>query len=118
MVGDIPVRNPDSTSSRSSVRALRGSAFVAVLAATVLLAGQGTAAAVQAEPNAMTFGLLGPVGLVAVALGVVGMAAGALRQRRKNRLAAAEEAASATPVDASQDVTPVPAPVAAQVAAE
>lgn len=37
----------------------------------------------QAEPNAMTFGLLGPVGLVAIALGVLGMTAGVVRQRRR-----------------------------------
>lgn len=37
----------------------------------------------QAEPNAMTFGVLGPVGLVAIALGVVGMTAGVLRQRKR-----------------------------------
>lgn len=42
----------------------------------------------QAETNAMTFGLLGPVGLIAVVLGVLGMTAGVMRQRRKTRATA------------------------------
>ncbi|EIE97545.1 hypothetical protein [Saccharomonospora glauca] len=102
------MRNPDRTSFRPSVRALRDSAAVVGLAVITLFAGQGTAAAVQAEPNAMTFGLLGPVGLVAVVLGVLGMAAGALRQRRKSRLAAAAESKSAaTSVEARREASAV-----------
>ncbi len=104
------MRNPDRTSFRSSVRALRGSAVVTGLAVATLLAGQGTAAAVQAEPNAMTFGLLGPVGLVAVIVGVLGMAAGVVRQRRKNRLAAvAEPEPTAVPVEAGREAAVLPA---------
>ncbi|WP_338061500.1 hypothetical protein [Prauserella marina] len=49
----------------------------------------GTASAAQAEPNAMTFGLLGPVGLVAIVLGVIGMTAGVVRQRMKKARAVA-----------------------------
>nr|WP_246256948.1 hypothetical protein [Amycolatopsis anabasis] len=54
----------------------------------MLIAGAGVASAepltvAQAEPDPVTFGLLGPVGLVAVVLGVLGMALGALRQRRR-----------------------------------
>lgn len=81
------MRNSDTTSSRPSVRVLRGLALVAGVV-TVMLTGAGTAAAAPAEANAMTFGLLGPVGLVAVVLGVLGMAAGVFRQRRKNRVQA------------------------------
>ncbi|EHK88248.1 hypothetical protein ACQPZU_02855 [Saccharomonospora azurea] len=114
MVGGTPVRNPDRTSYRSSVRTLRSSAAVAALTIAALVGGQGTAAAVQAEPNAMTFGLLGPVGLIAVVIGVLGMIAGALRQRKKNRLAAAEAESVATvaPVDAIPEPSVVPAAAA------
>ncbi|NIJ14094.1 hypothetical protein FHU38_004438 [Saccharomonospora amisosensis] len=93
------MRNPVSEQSRPLARVLRGgAALVAVqaLMAFLLVIGAGTASAAQAEPNAMTFGLLGPVGLVAVVLGVLGMAAGVVRQRRKARaqvVAMAEPAA-------------------------
>ncbi|PXY32293.1 hypothetical protein [Prauserella muralis] len=59
--------------------------------------------AAQAEPNAMTFGLLGPVGLIAIVLGVLGMTAGVLRQRRKARA----EAVVAVEQDAPATETPV-----------
>jgi hypothetical protein len=67
--------------------------MVVVVPAGLLVLGAGAASAqgtdltVHAEPSAVTFGLLGPVGLVAVALGIVGMTAGVLRQRRKVRAA-------------------------------
>ncbi|WP_425387943.1 hypothetical protein [Amycolatopsis nigrescens] len=67
-----------------------------------MLAGSGVAAAdssAAAEPEMVTFGLLGPVGLVAVVLGVLGMAAGVLRQRRR----AAAKAVPAQP--GAPDVT-------------
>ncbi|NKQ57955.1 hypothetical protein HFP15_34350 [Amycolatopsis sp. K13G38] len=51
----------------------------------LLASGTGVAGATETV-NADTdtsFGLLGPVGLVAVVLGVLGMALGALRHRRK-----------------------------------
>lgn len=82
------MRNPVSEQSRPLARVLRGGAALVAaqaLTAFLLVLGAGTASAAQAEPNAMTFGLLGPVGLVAVALGVLGMAAGVVRQRRKAR---------------------------------
>ncbi|WP_245901194.1 hypothetical protein [Prauserella shujinwangii] len=84
--------------TRSFARALRAAAALGLVPVALLL-GAGAAHAeqsVQAEPNAMTFGLLGPVGLAAVVLGVVGMAAGVVRQRRKTR----EEAAAAERVHA------------------
>lgn len=64
--------------------------LLAVLA--VLATGTGAATAaetrdVQTEAESLSFGLLGPVGLAAVALGVVGMALGVLRQRRKSQAA-------------------------------
>lgn len=76
----------------SQVRcSLRRIGVVVVGSASLLVAGGGSAAAVSAQPNAMTFGLLGPVGLIAVALGMLGMAAGAIRQRRKSRTSHSRE---------------------------
>ncbi|WP_425548685.1 hypothetical protein [Amycolatopsis ultiminotia] len=49
----------------------------------------------RAETGSAGFGMLGPVGLVAVALGIVGMTLGVLRQRRKARAAALAESARA-----------------------
>lgn len=63
--------------------------------------------AAQAETNAMTFGLLGPVGLVAIVLGVFGMTAGVVRQRRKTRAARQ----TPEPVVAEQETAPVEIPV-------
>jgi hypothetical protein len=72
---------------------------VALVPVGLLLAGGASAFAdvtttAQADTNAESFGVLGPVGLVAVALGIVGMTLGVLRQRRKTRVA---EAAPAVP---------------------
>jgi hypothetical protein len=52
-----------------------------------IASAQGTVAQ-AAESDSVTFGLWGPVGLVAVALGIVGMAAGVVRQRRNARTSA------------------------------
>lgn len=82
------MRNPDSEPARPLASALRRAAVLTTVSACLLVAGGGSAGAVQAEPNALTFGLLGPVGFVAVAVGVLGMAAGVIRQRRKSRAAA------------------------------
>jgi hypothetical protein len=74
---------------RSTLRGLRAAAVVALISAGLLSAGGGMALAdvttAQAGTNAESFGVLGPVGLVAVALGIVGMTLGVLRQRRKTR---------------------------------
>jgi hypothetical protein len=67
---------------------LRSSARVVAIVAVLLITTAAPAAAARTadvDPGAVTFGLLGPVGLVAVALGVLGMVAGVLRQRRKAR---------------------------------
>ncbi|WP_072474641.1 hypothetical protein [Amycolatopsis australiensis] len=69
---------------------LRGIAVVTFVPAALLLAGGSAFADVttaRADSNAESFGVLGPVGLVAVALGIVGMTLGVLRQRRKTRTA-------------------------------
>ncbi|MEV6879377.1 hypothetical protein [Amycolatopsis sp. NPDC051128] len=84
---------------RSTLRGFRAAVVVALVPAGLLLAVGGSASAdvittARADGNAESFGVLGPVGLVAVALGIVGMTLGVLRQRRKTRLA---EAAPAVP---------------------
>ncbi|MEV7040183.1 hypothetical protein [Amycolatopsis sp. NPDC051061] len=83
---------------RSTLRGLRAAAVVALVPAALLVAGGGNAFAdvvtAQADSSTESFGVLGPVGLVAVALGIVGMTLGVLRQRRKARVA---EAAPAVP---------------------
>jgi hypothetical protein len=93
VVGGTPVRNPVHLSMRSSLR----TAVLALLPAGLLALGAGVASAQVAgttthasESDAVTFGLWGPVGLVAVALGVVGMAAGVVRQRRSIRAKACQ----------------------------
>ncbi len=93
------MRNPGRTLLRSTLRGFRAVVVLALVPAGLLLAGGGSAFAAvtttaQADTNAETFGLLGPVGLVAVALGIVGMTLGVVRQRRKARIA---EAAPALP---------------------
>jgi hypothetical protein len=93
------VRNPGQPLMRSTLRGFRAAVVVALVPAALLLAAAGSASAdvittAQADGNAESFGVLGPVGLVAVALGIVGMTLGVLRQRRKTRVA---EAAPAVP---------------------
>ncbi|WP_167121672.1 hypothetical protein [Amycolatopsis viridis] len=67
---------------------LRAGLVLAVVATTTT--GVATAApATQAEPTGVSFGLLGPVGLAAVLLGILGMALGIVRQRRKAQAEAA-----------------------------
>ncbi|MFE6617398.1 hypothetical protein [Amycolatopsis sp. NPDC057786] len=73
---------------RSALSAARVAAVIAIPVA-LLVAGAVPASAADATSRSeMAFGLLGPVGLIAVALGVVGMAFGVFRQRRKARAAA------------------------------
>jgi hypothetical protein len=99
--GGTAVHNPVGFLVRSTMRVVRTSVLV-VVPAGLLVLGAGAASAqeaadttVRAEPSAVTFGLLGPVGLVAVALGIVGMTAGVVRQRRKARAAAIAETPTA-----------------------
>lgn len=88
------MRNPVHLSMRFSLRA----AVLALLPAGLLALGAGVASAQAAtgtvahasESDAVTFGLWGPVGLAAVALGVVGMTAGVVRQRRNVRAKAGQ----------------------------
>lgn len=95
---------------RSRVRDLIKSVASGVLATAMvvtgvfgaLLAGAGSASAApsdalaQPQTGVAPFGLLGPVGLGAVVLGVLGMAAGLARRRREvaARAAAARRAAA------------------------
>lgn len=108
------MRNPGQTLLRSTLRGFRAVAVVALVPAGLLLAGGGSAFAdvvvAQAGTNADSFGVLGPVGLVAVALGIVGMTLGVLRQRRKTRAATA--LTEAVPV-----VPDLPGPVTAMAEA-
>lgn len=97
------MRNPGQLLMRSTlrgVRAARAGAVLVLVPAGLLAAGAATALAdgttVQADSNSDSFGVLGPVGLVAVALGIVGMTLGVLRQRRKTRSTA--EIVEAVPV--------------------
>lgn len=96
------MRNSVHLLKRSALPAARA-AVVAALPVALLIAGAGSASAAatvsRADSTNMSFGLLGPVGLIAVALGIVGMAFGVLRQRRKARAATAvlTPAQSATP---------------------
>ncbi|MGW4483742.1 hypothetical protein ACWEOE_07855 [Amycolatopsis sp. NPDC004368] len=103
------MRNPGHLLLRSTLRSAR-SATLVVLSAVLLLGGSGTAFAdngvARAETASVGFGILGPVGLVAVGLGIVGMALGVLRQRRKARAAAATTAVAA-PVDAEGPTRPL-----------
>lgn len=70
---------------------------------TGLVAGTGVAGAAQdtrqVDAEISSFGLLGPVGLAAVALGVIGMALGVLRQRRKAQAAAQQLEPTPVPVE-------------------
>ncbi|WP_432849695.1 hypothetical protein ACQPXB_04765 [Amycolatopsis sp. CA-161197] len=105
------MRNPGHLLLRSTLHSAR-SATLVVLPAVLLLAGSGTAFAddgvVRAEtPSAAGFGFLGPVGLVAVALGIVGMALGVLRQRRKARAATATALPAPEPADAEEPTRPL-----------
>ncbi|QRP51206.1 hypothetical protein I6J71_39900 [Amycolatopsis sp. FDAARGOS 1241] len=100
---------------RSTLRSARSATLVA-LPAVLLLAGSGTALAddnvAREETSWAGFGMLGPVGLVAVALGIVGMALGVLRQRRKARAAVATAAAVVAPEAAVADAEDPTRPLA------
>ncbi|UQS22500.1 hypothetical protein L1857_06520 [Amycolatopsis thermalba] len=66
-----------------TVHVLRAGLVLAVLATATTTGVASAAPASQAEPAGVSFGLLGPVGLAAVLLGIIGMALGIVRQRRK-----------------------------------
>ncbi|WP_340688806.1 hypothetical protein LCL61_40500 [Amycolatopsis coloradensis] len=82
---------------RSAMPAARAAAVVAIPVALLVAGAVPASAADTTSRSEMAFGLLGPVGLIAVALGVVGMAFGVFRQRRKARAAAAPAPAPAQP---------------------
>ncbi len=88
------MRNPGHLLMRSTLRALRVVAPVGGLLVVTAGVASAQTTTVQAETSD-SFGVLGPVGLAAVALGIVGMTLGVLRQRRKVR--AAEAAAPVAP---------------------
>ncbi|GAB2999560.1 hypothetical protein LWP59_03755 [Amycolatopsis acidiphila] len=75
-----------------------------------LATGTGVANAAEAQiaptTDASSFGLLGPVGLAAVVLGIVGMALGVVRQRRKAAQAPAEPAAQVSEDATRPTLTP------------
>lgn len=98
--------------ARSVIRAVRGAALVAGSAALALIAAPTAFASVQvAAPSTNTFGLLGPVGLVAVGVGIVGMLAGFARRRREalgRAVAARGVLAEQAPVARSRREQPLP----------
>ncbi|WP_328606335.1 hypothetical protein OG943_41430 [Amycolatopsis sp. NBC_00345] len=95
---------------RYTLRSARTATLVAFPAA-LLLAGSSVAFAddgvARAETTSAGFGMLGPVGLVAVALGIVGMMLGVLRQRRKARAAAAPAPVAEPRVDSEDPTRPL-----------
>ncbi|SEP51802.1 hypothetical protein SAMN04489732_117120 [Amycolatopsis saalfeldensis] len=104
------MRYPGHLLMRYTLRSARAATLVA-LPAALLLAGGSVAFAddgvARAETNSTGFGMLGPVGLVAVALGIVGMTLGVLRQRRKARAAAAPAPAVEARMDADEPTRPL-----------
>ncbi|MFJ8913164.1 hypothetical protein [Amycolatopsis sp. NPDC102389] len=96
---------------RSSVPVARVAAVIAIPVALLVAGAVPASAAESTSRSEMAFGLLGPVGLIAVALGIVGMALGVFRQRRKARAAAVAPAPAAP-------VQPAAPPVAAMAEAD
>jgi hypothetical protein len=76
-------------------------ALVPTLAAAVLVTAAQPAAAAdeQVAVESASFGLLGPVGIAAVALGFGGLVVGLLRHRRRDRVASAAVTAPMPPVE-------------------
>ncbi|MER6663302.1 hypothetical protein ABT256_02050 [Amycolatopsis japonica] len=101
---------------RSSVPAARAAAVIAIPVALLVAGAVPASAAESASRSEMAFGLLGPVGLIAVALGIVGMAFGVFRQRRKARAAAV--AVAPAPVAPPQPAAPHVAAMAEAVLAD
>lgn len=115
------MRNRTTPGRRSTTHALRvGTVLLTFLAGALSTGVAGaattsTAATAAGETDTMSFGLLGPVGLGAVALGIVGMALGVIRQRRKaaqeaeaERTAAPAGPAPAVREDPNRSLTPYP----------
>lgn len=65
----------------------------------------------QVQADTVAFGLLGPVGVVAIVIGLVGMVAGTVRHRRRLRSAAEPETASEHDAIQQQPTSPMRAPV-------
>ncbi|WP_420867539.1 hypothetical protein [Amycolatopsis rubida] len=119
-------RAAEPTPARGAARAGRGSCSLVIaggrvlaVLATILVAAVGTGAAafaddnvVRAETTSTGFGMLGPVGLVAVGFGVIGMALGVVRQRRKARAKAIEAIAAARTLEEEPTRPLEPAPAA------
>jgi hypothetical protein len=101
---------------RSAIRVVRASVVLAAVPTGLLGLGTGAAFAqgagttARAGATTVTFGLLGPVGLAAVGLGIVGMAVGVLRQRRKARTAAVAAEPAVTDVAAMAEAVLVEGP--------
>lgn len=63
-------------------------AVIGIVVASGATAGAAESGSAPVEADLTAFGLLGPVGLAAVVLGIIGMALGVVRQRRKSQAAA------------------------------
>ena len=91
------------------VLAAAGVRVLTVLATVMAMAAGTTATAfadqgVARAETAAGFGMLGPVGLVAVGFGILGMAFGVVRQRRKAR---AKEVEAAAPIATDEPTRPL-----------
>ena len=89
---------------RAAVLALAPLGLLA-LGAGVASAQTNGAVVPATESDSVTFGLWGPVGLAAVVLGIVGMAAGIVRQRRNARAAAVDTADAERPAGGGAELT-------------
>lgn len=82
---------------RIAARALARTASMLAVPMILLVAVPASATTRQSVPlaqvqgDAVPFGVLGPVGVVAIVLGLVGMVAGTVRHRRRNRAVADSE---------------------------
>jgi hypothetical protein len=78
------VRNRVAHSDVQPLRALLARAAVLIIVPTTLLAAAATTAAAAPDADArISFGIAGPVGIIAVAIGLLGVVAGLLRHRRR-----------------------------------
>nr|WP_306999110.1 hypothetical protein [Amycolatopsis thermophila] len=90
---------------------LRAGLVLAIMA-TATTGVAAAAPASQAEPAGVSFGLLGPVGLAAVLLGIIGMALGIVRQRRKAQAEAVVPVPVESPDEPTRPLTPYRRPPA------